>query len=208
MYDFLDLGSKHGGSIGYCQNRFGGNGTGIDLNPDNVYTAQQKGYDIKCADALKVEFEPKSFRYVSMMDFLEHLPGEDAVVIMLDKCAKWATDFLFISHPPFEDMDYLKNLGLKIDWTDWHGHTAMLSAKDFERIFEELNLKDYVMQFKLPIYDSSSHHIIPIEAPTDTIGDEGWEKPLVRFDKEIYKRLEIFIPLRKFEGKEWEKIIG
>src|SRR3989344_3350768 len=137
-YDFLDLGCKTGGSIEWCQQRYGGKGLGVDMNKDFVNKARSNGHDAMVGDVLKLDFPKNSFRYISMLDFLEHLPNEAAVKQTLENCKKWARDFFFIHHPSFEDVEYLKKLGLKIDWTDWSGHTSGFLAKDFKGILRDL----------------------------------------------------------------------
>lgn len=197
-YDFLDLGCKVGNSIGWAHRKYGGRGLGVDFKPEMIKQARKNGYDAIVGDALKLEFPPNSFRYISMMHFLEHLPNEKAVKQILQNCKKWARDFSFIHHPSFEDIEYLKKLGFKIDWTDWSGHTAMLTIKDFKRIFKELGLNDYKIEQEMLIEDSLHEHIVPLNAPIDTLRYEKklGPKKKVKFDKPMYGRLEIFVNLK------------
>jgi SAM-dependent methyltransferase len=196
-YDFLDLGCKKGGSIGWCQKKYGGRGLGVDLNPEWIEEAVNSGYDAICEDVLKVKFRRNSFRYVAMMDFLEHMPDEKSVKKVLKNCKKWASEFFFIHHPSFEDIDYLKKSGLKIDWTDGYNHTCPLTIKDFERIFKELGLKNYEIKQTKPIVDSSDPHILPLSAPHDThlYSQKLGPKKKVKFAKPIYGRVEITVRL-------------
>lgn len=197
-YDFLDLGCKVGNSIGYAHRKYGGRGLGVDFKPGMIKQARENGYDAIVGDALKLDFPANSFRYISMMHFLEHLPNEKAVKQTLKNCKKWAREFFFIHHPSFEDVEYLKKLGFKIDWTDWIGHTAMLTTKDFKRIFKNLGLNNYEIRQEMLIEDSSHEHVVPLDAPTDTLRYEKklGSKKKVKFDKPIYGRLEILVNLK------------
>lgn len=194
-YDFLDLGCKKGGSIDWCQRKYGGKGLGVDLNPEWVDEAVRSGFDAICRDVLKLRFKKNSFRYIAMLDFLEHLPNEKAVKKVLKKCKKWARESFFIHHPSFEDIEYLKKLGLKIDWTDGYNHTCPLTINDFKRIFKELEFKHYKIERKKPINDSSDPHIIPLDAPYDThlYNEKLGPKKKIKFKKPIYGRIEIMV---------------
>jgi SAM-dependent methyltransferase len=195
-YDFLDLGCKKGNSMYWCHEAYGGKGLGIDLNPEWVEYTKKRGYDAMQADALELEFKKNSFRYVSMMDFLEHMPSEKEVKKVLTNCKQWASDFFFIHHPSFEDINYLKKLGLKIDWTDGYNHTCPLTIEDFKRIFKELGINDFKIQQKKLIADTSDPHIIPLNAPHDThlYNKKLGPKKKFKFDKPVYGRVEIIVP--------------
>lgn len=198
-YDFLDLGCKKGGSIGWCQKKYGGKGLGVDLNPEWVQEARQNGFDVICKDVLKLRFPKNSFRYVAMMDFLEHLPDEKAAKKVLKKSKKWSSEFFFIHHPSFEDINYLKKLGLKIDWTDGYNHTCPLTIKDFKRIFKELGITSYKITRQKPIANSSDPHVIPINAPHDThlYSKVLGPKKKIKFGKPVYGRVEIMVTLNQ-----------
>lgn len=196
-YDFLDLGCKKGGSIDWCAKKYGGTGLGVDLDSEWVKEARQKGHDVIQANVLKLRFPRNSFKYIGMMDFLEHLPDQKAAKKVLKNCKKWASEFFFIHHPSFEDINYLKRLGLKIDWTDGYNHTCPLTIKDFKRIFKELGIQDYMIKKTKPITNSSEPHIIPVDAPYDThLYHKGLgPKKNIKFDKPVYGRVEIMVSL-------------
>lgn len=196
-YDFLDLGCKKGGSIAWCHKKYGGKGLGVDLNPEWIEEATKQGHDAICADVLKLKFRKNSFRYVAMMDFLEHLPDEKSAKKVLKNCKKWASEFFFIHHPSFEDVAYLKKLGLKIDWTDGYNHTNPLTIKDFERIFKELGITNYKITKSQRINSSADPHIIPLNAPYDThlYSQKLGPKKKFTFDKPVYGRVEIMVTL-------------
>ncbi len=197
-YDFLDLGSKKGGSIDWCQRNYGGKGLGVDYNPEWVEIANKNDLDSIQGDAMKVDFPKNSFKYVVMMDFLEHLADEKETITLLENCKKWSRDFFFIHHPSFEDIEYLKKLGLKIDWTDGYGHSNPLTIKDYKRIFKKLGLNDYEIKPVKPMLDSSNEHIIPLKAPHNThmYSEALGPKKIVKFDHPVYSRFEIVVKTR------------
>src|SRR5687768_3100181 len=163
-----------------------------------VDEAVKAGYDVVQADALKLKFRRNSFRYIAMMDFLEHLPNAEAAFKVLKNCKKWASEFFFIHHPSFEDIGYLKNLGLKIDWTDGYDHTNPLTIKDFRAMFKKLGLNDYEIKPVKPIPSSSDKHILPLNAPHNTIfyNKKLGLKPKLKFDHPVYSQFEIMVRLK------------
>jgi SAM-dependent methyltransferase len=101
-FDFLDFGSGVGGSLEYCERRFGGIGLGIDTAKNKVKIAQGQGKNVCLGDILALPGE-KAVSFVSMMDFLEHLPSEAVALAMIKKACALASDFVFFAHPSFED---------------------------------------------------------------------------------------------------------
>jgi len=198
-YDFLDLGCKKGSSIGWSHRKYGGRGLGVDMKQEWIDEATKAGYDAICADVLTLDYPENSFRYVAMMDFLEHLPDQETVMQVLERCKKWSREFFFIHHPSFEDIDYLKGLGLKIDWTDGYDHNSPITLDEFKEMFKQLGLRHYTIEPKLPIADSSDKHILPLDAPHNTIfyNKSLGPKKKVTFDRPVYSRFEIVVSLEK-----------
>ena len=212
-YDFADFGSSEGGSIEYCCRRFGATrGLGIDILEDEVEKMRARGFDAICADITHLECPPASFRFVSMMDFLEHLPDYATVERILDKARTIARDFLFIRHPSFEDEHYLNAIGLKQYWTDWPGpggHTAKLTVAQFTEIFSQLGLKQYAMAFRSPACDSMDSVILPIGAPPDQHHYEARRhgpKPEIKFPRPLFGQIDIFVAVRPIRPADWARI--
>lgn len=209
LYDFLDLGSKDGGSIDYCKSRFHARrGLGVDFRGQYVDEANSMGRDTLNEDVLKLEIAHK-FRFISMMDFLEHLLSKEDSFKVIEKTSQMATDFLFIRHPSFEDVGYLKQLGLKMSWHDWKGHTNMLTLQDYLTMFDKLGLNKYFVRYISPINTTASKFVVPLDAPVDTLAYDAkkhGKKPKVKFDKTLYAKLDIFVPLRNFSKSEWDEI--
>lgn len=212
-YDFADFGSCEGGSIDYCRRRFGAErGIGIDILQHEVDKMRSLGLDALCADITRFECPTASFRFVSMMDFLEHLPDFGVVERILDKARHIARDFLFIRHPSFEDEHYLNAVGLKQYWTDWPGpggHTAKMTVADFTGMFARLGLSQYSITYRKPALDSSDPVILPIDAPPnqhDYDAAQHGPKPSIHFPRPLYGQIDIFVAVRSIRQTDWAKL--
>lgn len=206
-YDFLDLGSKKGGSIQYCQKRFSAKGIGIDINEDHVKVGLAAGYDMIKQDILKLDIDHK-FKFVSALDFLEHLPNIEAAERIVKKMSELASDYLFIRHPSFDDIEYLESNELKITWTDWEGHTAMMRAYDYANMFRKLGLNQYCFLYRKDLVDSSNEFVVPLKAPVNTLKyskDLGPKKRL-KFSKKVYSQIDIFVALKPIDFDTWNRI--
>lgn len=210
-YDFIDLGCGEGGSIDYCQQRFGARrGLGLDSDPDKIARARAAGIDAMLADA-RSPLGTKVVRFVAMMDFLEHLPNLDAVESTLRHAAAAATDFLFIRHPSFEGEAYLAQLGLRQYWWNWLVHPAHIHVSDYCVMFERLGLHQYEIRYRQPIHDSSHPSILPAHAALDQEHDydpiRHGPKPTIPFAETIWRAQDIFVALRRFTPTAWAKIV-
>jgi SAM-dependent methyltransferase len=207
--DFLDLGSSKGGSIAYCVKRFhAGEGLGIDTDPGKVRQAREAGADVVLGDATALGLD-KPVRFVSMMQFLEHLPDHAAVEATIASAAAAATDFLFIHHPSFEGEAYLESLGFRQYWWHWRGHPAHVTVEDYCNMFERLGLTSYMIRYIERIEHSSHPTVLPLSAPIDQFDYDAGKHPAkvdVRFRRPVWRFQEIFIALRPLRPKDWERI--
>lgn len=209
-YEFADFGCSTGGSIKHCLKRFGArSGIGIDIDPAKVEKTRAAGFDAALADLHTLEGE-KSVRFVSMMQFLEHLPTLDEVERVVAKAASLATDFLYIHHPSFEEEHYLLGEGLRLYYHHWSGHTTHVTRDEFFAMFERLGLLQYFVRPIQPLVCSDHEAILPSEAP---INQHQYDAELhgpkrsVAFPRTIHQHMEIFIALRPFEAQEWREIV-
>lgn len=210
-YDFIDLGSSKGGSIQFCQKRFrAGRGLGVDKDPIKVATARAKGAEVVLGDATRLPPE-SSVRFVSMIDFLEHLPDLQVVEDVIASAAAAASDFLFIRHPSFEGEGYLEMLGLRQYWWDWKGHPVHPRVSDYCEILDGLGLRQYVIRYRERIRDSGHPSILTLDTPAnhgefDPSRDPP--KPAVSFAMPIWRSQDVFVALRAFDpqGGEWRAI--
>jgi hypothetical protein len=214
-FDFIDLGSSAGGSLSYCRKRLGcGPGVGIDSHPPKVARTRAAGLDAVVGDATDLRVRG-AVRFVSMMDFLEHLPSLAVVEEVLAGAAEAATDFLFVHHPSFEDEEAVTALGLRQYWWDWEHHTAHVRVVEYRAMLERLGLdRRYTINYIEPIEDSTHESIHPI----DPLEPHGWanqgpyddavhpDKPLVRFERPLWRAQEILVALRPLPQDDWDAI--
>jgi SAM-dependent methyltransferase len=210
LYDFVDIGCSAGGSLQHAAKRFGAErGIGIDINPEKVAAARERGLHAVAADIADVGGRGV-VRFATMMQTLEHLPDLDAVHAVLARAAELATDFLYIHHPSFEDEHYLLARDLRLYYHNWSGHPCHALCADFFDIFERLGLMQYHVRPLQPIEDSSHPAVLPVSAPKNQHEyDESIHgaKPELRFDRLIYRHLEFFVALRPIEPAAWRRIV-
>jgi hypothetical protein len=146
-----------------------------------------------------------------MCDFLEHLHSKESAIDILERAGSIAKDFLFIRHPSFEDIDYLKAFGLKLDWTHWSGHKNMMLIEDFQQIFRSLGWNTFVVLPQKQILDSSHPAVVPFSAPIDTVRyDENLHGPkeLVYFNKPVWTQFDIFVRLNdRMNEERWKRVV-
>lgn len=208
-FDFIDLGCSDGGSLRFCQKRFGARrGLGVDLDPAKVEQARAAGMDAILADARQLPRET-CVRFVAMMNFLEHLPGLQVVEEVISAAVGAADDFLFIRHPSFEGEAYLSTLGLRQYWWHWSGHPAHIHVSDYCTIFERLGLHQYFIRYRDPILDSSHPTVLTVDMPKNQNmfnAELHTPKPFVAFVEPLWRVQDIFVALRAFELAEWAEI--
>jgi len=211
QFDFIDLGCSSGGSLRYCAKRFGARrGLGIDLSAEKADRARAAGFDVVQADALALPPQAQ-VSFVSMMDFLEHLPSLEVVEAIVGAASRAASDFLFIRHPSFEGEGYLAVLGLQQYWWNWSGHTAHIRVSDYCLMFERLGLGQYLVRYREPVLNSDHPSVIPAQLPKNQREydpDLHPPKPSVDFEEPLWRAQDIFIALRAFDPHEWLRITG
>ena len=210
-YEFADFGCSTGGSLNHCMKRFGArSGVGIDIDPKKVEKTRAAGFEAALADLHALE-GTNCVRFVSMMQFLEHLPSLEEVESVIARAQSLATDFLYIHHPSFEEEHYLLGEGLRLYYHHWSGHTTHVTRDEFFAMFERLGLLQYFVRPIQPI-DSSDHEaILPRSAAINQHHYEAethGEKPSFCFPRPIHQHMEIFVPLRHFDPQEWREIVN
>ena len=210
-HDFVDLGCSHGGSLEYCAHRFGADrGLGLDIDSRKVEEARAAGHDAVVADVTQLQVRDR-VRFVSMMDFLEHLPSLGAVEAVIESAARIATDFLFIRHPSFEGEEYLSCLGLRQYWWHWRGHPTHPQVADYCQIFDRLGLGLYTIGYRGEIADSLDPTVLVDGEPIDQGPFDPrvhTARPYVAFSRPLWRLQDIYVALRAFDpkGAEWAEI--
>jgi len=79
----LDIGCGPGQFLHYLKRRGFSNVCGVDLSPENVRFARDKGFDVQCADALdflhRALEKDERFGLISVHDLIEHLTKQEVV---------------------------------------------------------------------------------------------------------------------------------
>lgn len=93
----LDLGCGHNSHIRFCDAPYK---VGVELFDRYIKESEEKGIHNKYikSDVTKVDFEPKSFDAVIMIDVLEHLSKQDALEL-IKKMNTWAKKKIIILTP-------------------------------------------------------------------------------------------------------------
>lgn len=172
-YDFVDFGCSTGGSIKFAQAAFnGGAAVGIDIDPAKVEKTRAAGYDAVLADATDPQQFDGQVRFSILSHFLEHLPSYDMVVKSLETAIRISEDFVFVRQPWFDcDGDLFRN-GLKLYWSDWHGHPMTLTSLQMFRAVRRalesgLAARATIYGYK-PIVDTDDECVIPLNAPLNS----------------------------------------
>jgi SAM-dependent methyltransferase len=210
-YDFIDLGCSTGGSLQFCVKRFSARrGVGIDLDPRKVGRTREAGYDVLLADAADLGVA-NVVRFVSMLDFLEHLPDRETAKKIISQAARAATDFIFIRHPSFDGEEFATERGVRQYWWNWRGHPNHLQVSDYCQIFDELALHQYVVKFEGPVFDSEHPSILCNSEPPDQHEFDASihaPRPVFSFPRPLWRRQTILIALRAFEPSEWDAVVA
>lgn len=214
-YDFLDLGAGKGDSLESCEKRIGGKGLGVDNDPEKIRQAAASGRNVVLGGALDIRHVTGAVSYVVCDNFLEHLPSFADVDAVLEQAAAVATDYIYIRHPSFEDMDYLKELGLKTFWTDWKAHPSMLRVADILDMLRKHGIYTVKTVPVMRITDSDDPNVLPVEAPPGQHhyrSDHGQKpQPPIEFERDIFYAFDIVamlpdseaqIPMLNYKDKE------
>lgn len=213
-YASIDLGCGKGGSIRYLESKFAlGPGFGVDFNKKTLRLACEAGVPVTYADLTQITLPLKCVRFVSMMDFLEHLPHLDAAREVLRHAASASRDFLYIRHPSFEHMSYLRELGFRISWSYWPVHTNMMLLDHYHQLFSEFGWRNYTVIPRKKFTDSSQKCILPLSAPFNTkfYDPETLEKKIeMKFDRPLFEQFDIFVrlPSSRLNKKSWDEIVS
>ncbi len=170
--DFIDLGCSHGGSINHAMRKFGlSQGIGVDIDPAKVASARTAGNLAVLADATNLDIPEGSVRLVQGLHFLEHLPSRTMSREVIDEAIAAATEAVYFRQPYFDADDRLHELGLKLYWSDWHGHPSHVTISDFVEVMREARqaerLEHYAVFVAGDILDSHDDAVLPLGAPRD-----------------------------------------
>lgn len=95
-----------------------GKGLGLDINPEKVRLAKEKGFDAQVCDITKLQLNDK-IKFGVMHHFLEHIPSIQEVNIIVNKASAVIDDFLLIRQSYYDADPYLFSNGFKFYWSNW-----------------------------------------------------------------------------------------
>ncbi|WP_170329828.1 class I SAM-dependent methyltransferase [Ruegeria arenilitoris] len=201
QYDQIDFGCSNGGSLAYGQKDLGGSsGIGLDISCSKVEQTRNAGYDAALADVTQLKAQPNSARFVTMMDFLEHLPSVDLAGSCIEAACEAATDFVFIRQPWFDSDGYLFENGLKLYWSDWAGHPNAMTSLELYRMISRVNsARRWRIYSRTPVTDSSDTCVHPYDAPPnqhDYDADLHGPKPTIEFSQPVYRQIGAIILMK------------
>lgn len=168
-YEFADFGCSNGGSIQQAKKLFDArDGIGIDISPVKVARAKERGFNAIVGDLTNLDVPDDSFRFVTMVHFLEHLPSFEHAAKCIYTGVRAANEFVYISQPWFASDRFLEKLGLKQYWSDWSGHTNHMDLADFYLALRCIPKKwSWRIYGRYPIVDSKHSSIHPLNSPRD-----------------------------------------
>lgn len=211
-YEHLDLGSGRGGAIHYAEKRFGATRSlGVELLPREAEVARRNGYDVVTGDAAELVPPQKCVSYVTMIDFLEHLPDAATAERVLARAGEAARDFLFIRHPSFEDGPALARYGFKMAWTELRCHPNPMRIAEFNDIFRRFGWRDVRIVRRRPIVDSRHEKMLPLDAPRNVVHydpEKHGSKRYVRFRRPFVGQFDIWVRLGDIEDARWDSIVA
>lgn len=208
-YDFLDFGASRGSSIEFAKSMLGGvSGLGIDLDNDKVEIMREMGYDCLQADVTKLELPKDCVRFVTMIHFIEHLQDLESVQKCIQQAIHAAKDFIVLIWPYFDADEYLRELGLKLYWSDWTGHNCKPKSEEIKEILDDFPIERYDLMVLDTIKNSSDSRIHPLSSPMDQheyLPSVHPPKKQVRFSRPIFREFICYVNLGEIDN--WEQIL-
>lgn len=219
-YDYVDFGCSKGGSLDYGRRVLGGQrGIGLDIAPSKIALTRAAGYEAAEVDVTRLASFPDCTRFVTMIDFLEHLPGIDLASKCINAACEAATDFVFIRQPWFDSDGYLFSQGLKLYWSDWTGHPNAMTTLELHNIVRKLEKpKRWRTYARTVIADSDDTAVHPLASPPDQNAYDPslhGAKPTVHFSCPVYRQIGAIVLLKddpdllsEIEKKtKWTKVL-
>lgn len=213
-YSFLDYGCSDGRSIELGIRRLGGErGLGVDINPEKVTQARERGYDAIELDATRMPRCRGTVDFAILSHFLEHLAGiRDA-----SRCIRHAigvsTRYVYIQQPWFDSDPYLFRKGLKLYWSDWSGHTNRMTALEFHIVLWPLLQQGRIVRYCIygrdRIESSGSVDVHTLASPCDSSvwsPDVHPAKPSIVFDEPVFRETIVIVALR--DAAEIEEVVA
>lgn len=171
-FQCIDFGCSIGGNIEFIKKALPGiNVLGIDIDPNKIKVARDRGNEAIIFDILTIE-GCKSVDFVTMSHFLEHLDSPRHAEKFIKKAVDISRSFVHIRQPFFDGDYHLLEWGLKLYWADWSGHPNNMKVLDFYKIGTRLLNSGLIHSFSIygrtKITDSKNECIVPLGAPNNS----------------------------------------
>lgn len=139
-YDYVDFGCSSGGSMIYARDHLGGGrGVGIDLDAKKVAATVSRGFDAVVGDLSAAPSFHGNVRFSMCSHFLEHVSDLDTARRCLDTALSISREYVYIQHPWFDADAALRELGLKLFWSDWRGHPNCITSGQLLGLLDDLS---------------------------------------------------------------------
>jgi SAM-dependent methyltransferase len=181
-YDFVDFGCCAGRSIRLMERLFGGRGIGFDIDPEKVAKARAAGFEAEEMDLTRLDpSKTGTIRFAVMSHFLEHLPTFKKARQCIQSACQVSRDFVLIQQPYFDADPYLFSHGLKLYWSDWHGHTNPMTSLQLHRCLGPMagsgRIKRALIGFRGRLATSAAREVHSIHSPEDQHSWDSAEHP-------------------------------
>jgi hypothetical protein len=171
-YDVVDFGCSNGASLQFAFDVMGcKTGIGFDIDPRKVARTRELGFEAEVADLTDPTHFSGRARLAILSHFLEHVPNATMATKILGTAAKVCSEYFFVRQPWFDCDGPLAQLGLKLYWSDWHGHTNNMTSMQLylalKRLLEKGEIHSFTIFGNIPVKHSSHEVIVPLDRPTD-----------------------------------------
>jgi len=204
-FDGVDFGCSTGGSIEFAKNSFNAEKMlGIDIDPKKVERTRAKGYFAVQADLTTLPLLDKKVQFSIMSHFLEHLPSVDLAKKCLASAINISQEFIYIQQPYFDADSQLFAKGLKLFWSDWHGHPNRMTMLEFHNILSQFKAKgmidDFIILGNVRIRSSRDKAIHPLSSEQDQLSWDSKVHPpkprrSVWFKFPVFHEIKVIIEL-------------
>lgn len=213
-YCFFDFGCSKGDCMDWAYTVFDNArpGLGIDISEPKIEIAKKNGHDAIVYDILKIPDE-KLVRFVTLSHFLEHLPSVKAANQFLRKAVLVANEFVFIRQPFFDADGYLAQQGLKLYWSDWHGHSNKMTTLDFYLCLNSMKSEGLISGFSINFNNeiiSSAHNAIhPLDSAIDQHAYDPSLHPYKNSEiqlENVFKEIRVLVHVDKINWSRFENL--
>lgn len=223
-FDGVDFGCSTGGSIEFAKIHFGAkNVLGIDIDPKKVQKTREKGYTALEGELTSFPELRHKVKFSILSHFLEHLPAVTTARDCIRSAINISEEFVYIQQPYFDADSYLFQHGLKLFWSDWHGHPNRMTVLEFHNYLSRFKDKGKIDSFVIygyrDIKNSDDIAVHPLTSPED---QSAWDSSLhptkpkqrIKFKFPVYHEIKVLISLKgdevisDMEKKfKWSKVL-